>query len=216
MRRVNHAQRCALLVLTAVLLSACTSSGSPGKSSSATSTPASTSVAPSTPAVSSSSTSSSATPTPTPTPTRTVVPLSPFEKDPGVQAFRAWAAAAARTVNTGHYISASLRATMTAGLASQMKTIIGTDVGTYYPGPVPYTPVRVIVHSSASREIDGCGLSTGFAENRKTHKPAEARKVIPVQVLAVQQSGRWVLSAMYGQARVRCTGVVIKTPRWSA
>ncbi len=165
--------------------------------------------------------STSASPTPTPTPTATptptpssTAPLSPFEKDPAVKALRRWAAQAARTVNTGHYTDSALAAVMTGGLAKNIKVVLGPDVGLYYPGPAPFTPVSVRTVSATRRDVKICIVGTGFAEKRSTKRPAAARKVLAIDAGAVRVSGRWVASQFY-TATFSCSGVTVPEPRWS-
>lgn len=57
------------------------------------------------------------TPSPPVSPSSSAEPLSPYENDPAVRVLRAWAAETARTINTGHYDSAALKALMTPALA---------------------------------------------------------------------------------------------------
>lgn len=129
-------------------------------------------------------------------------------------AYRAWAAQAARTINSGHYTSAPLAQLMTPTFAKTMKRLLGTEVGRYYPGPIPFTPVSLTNPSAATRRSDGCVFFDGFAENAKTHKPAAARKVVPVEIDFVYQSGQWLLNALNNSPSTSCTGVQIGAPRW--
>ena len=194
-----------VLVVSATMLAACTSSG-----------PAKQSASPSSPAPSTSSVITSATPTPTPTPTpSSTAPLSPFEQDPAVKAMRAWAAQAARTVNSGHYNDAALSALMTAGLGKTMRHVFNGDVGLYYPGPLPFTPVSVKVVSATERDMRLCVVGTGFAEKRTTHRPAEALKVLPINAAAVLSSGRWLISKQDTASDFSCSRVAVARPRWS-
>ena len=189
---------CAIIAL----LSGCTSSGGdsggsrPPRPQPATST-------------SSSASSSSASPTPSPS---SSAPLSRFEGDPGVAALRNWAEVAARTVNSGHYISSSLRRLMTSTVAKEMKQTMGTDVGLHYPGPIPFTPIRVGVPSTTSRRIDACFVSTGFAQKPHTNEPAKKLKVIPVRTTETLTRGRWLLSALLSTGSFSCSGVDVPKP----
>lgn len=82
------------------------------------------------------------TPSPPVSPSSSAEPLSPYENDPAVRVLRAWAAETARTINTGHYDSAALKALMTPALAKAKKNLAGGEVGCHYPGPLPFTPIR--------------------------------------------------------------------------
>lgn len=188
--------------LVAAVAGGCTSSGATKESSSPTSTqPA--------PATSSSAAPSTST-TPRPKPT----PLSPFEADPAVQAMRKFFYVGARTVNEGHYTSPALHALITSVLAREIKQVFGPDVGGYYPGPVPFQPVGVTVISSTRRDIRGCLLANGWAQNRKTHEPLRAYQVIGARTQANKVSGRWLMGALPADKNIRCSNVKVQTQRW--
>jgi hypothetical protein len=191
---------CALLAL---LLAGCTSSGGAAGGGStppgplpATSNPTTTPAMPSTPAPHPSSST----------------PLSRFEGDPGVAALRAWAQLAAQTVNSGHYISAQLRRLMTPTVAKEMKSTMGTDVGLHYPGPIPFTPVRVGVTSTTSRQVDVCFVSTGFAQKPHSDTAAKRLKIIPVRTGETLTRGKWLLSELISTSSFSCAGVHVPKP----
>ena len=192
---------CALIALVA----GCTSSGA--------GTDASTPPGPLPATNSTIGTSSTSSGTPSPTPTKSK-PLSRFEGDPGVVALRHFAAVSARTINSGRYTSAELRSLMTPTVAKEMKQTNGPDVGLRYPGPVPFTPVRVVVTSTTSRRIDGCWVSTGFAQKPQTNKPAKPLKLIAVRSEETLTHGTWLLSVLLAVDSFSCKGVHVPMPRF--
>ena len=202
MRRVAAA---ALMCCLATSVAACSSSGAAAKPPSSTPPP-----------TSSSASSSSAPPTtsvpPTP-PTSSAPPLSPFETDPAVHAMRVWAVQYARTINTGHYDSPALDRLMTATVKNNMKATAGSDLGLYYPGPLPFTPIRVTVVSPTVRAVRICAVGSGFAQKRSTHKPAAKRTVVPVDIAATESGGRWIVSKMYA-GTFSCSGVTVREVTW--
>lgn len=132
----------------------------------------------------------------------------PHAQDPGVQALRAWAAEAARTVNAGHYDSAALDKLMTPGFRHHMKAVLGNSLGYRYPGPIPFTPKSV--HSSANlRQIDVCFVSNGYALSKKTHKPKGNLQVTPLDARVRRAHGRWLVAALYNGS-FSCRGVHIR------
>jgi hypothetical protein len=179
------------------LVAGCTSSATPKASP----LPGSTTAPSSTPV------STSASPSPSPT------PLSPYEADPAVQALRAWAAQAARTVNSGKYDDAALDALMTPQLAKTMKHVLGTEVGHRYPGPIPFTPVRVTVVNASNRDVRLCVVSDGFSINPKTGKPFAKFHVAPIDAGAVSSGGKWLV-AKFDVGSFSCSGVRVKEVRW--
>jgi hypothetical protein len=154
-------------------------------------------------------TTSSTSPTPTPSKS---TPLSRFEGDPGVAALRDFAAASARTINSGRYISPQLRTLMTPTVAKEMKQTNGPDVGLHYPGPVPFTPLRVAVTSTTSRRIDACWVSTGFAQKPQANKPAKPLKLIAVRSEETMTHGKWLLSVLLAVDSFSCRGVHVPMP----
>ena len=175
---------------------------------SAATTGAPTTAAPTSAAVP--TTTAAATTKPSSKPTKA---LSPFEADPGVHAMRLWAAQVARTINSGHEVDAALTALMSPQLAAEISKVDSGEQGHLYPGPLPFTPVKVVVVSSTARYLPICIVSDGFSVNPKTHKPYGTRKVLPITGRALIYQGRWVVSA-FDPATFSCKGVKIAEPTW--
>lgn len=192
----------AAAALAVVLAAGCTSSDkpSPGPVGASSASAPSSTTAP-----------SSTSPAPSPSQAK---PLSPFEKDPAVQALRAWAAQAAQTVNAGKFDAPALDALMTSAMAKSMKTVLGSDVGLLYPGPIPFTPRSVTVVGSTQRTMHVCVVGSGFAQNRSTHRPAGARTVLPIDAAASRVSGRWLVSKQQTATDFSCAGVRVAMPTW--
>ena len=196
MRRVIWAT--ALLALT--FASACTSSaGSPtaapinrDNSQNTTSALPATTPPPSTPTLTGS--------TPTPTP--------PHQTDPGVKALRAWAAAAARAVNAGHFDSSALDKLMTAGFRHHMKAVLGNSLGYRYPGPIPFTPKSVHVSGSTERQID-CVRQQWVCRIEKDGQPKGKLQVTPLDARVRRTNGHWLVAALYNGS-FSCHGVHIR------
>lgn len=135
---------------------------------------ASSSAAPTTTSTSSSSSPSSTTTSSTPTPssTTTLPPLSPYEKEPQVIAVRKFATEYAKAVNAQKPTYAPFVATMVPG--TNFSGILGTDLTKklYYPGPLPFTPVRV-----QGNYVYACVWAEGFATDRKTGQAPESRSI---------------------------------------
>lgn len=130
-------------------------------------------------------------------------------------AMRAFAIQAARTVNTGHEIDTKLRALITPVVAKNIGYITGPDVGLYYPGPVPFTPVSVKIVSATERQMNLCFVAKGFAEKPSTKRPAAPLMLLRVDGGAVLTGGRWKVSTFYSSNAFSCTGVTIPRPLWS-
>lgn len=202
---VGSASVLAALLATVVALTGCSSSSAPGNSDVPARPDPTTSAA-----VASSPTS---TPPPSVSTSAAPKPLSPYENDPAVKALRAWAAQAGRTVNTGKYDDAALNALMTPSLVPTMKHDLGDEVGHYYPGPLPFTPVTVTVNSARSRDVHMCVLAGGYSLNPKTHKPFSKRSVIAIDAGAVRSGQKWLVSKL-DNAGFSCKGVKIREQSW--
>lgn len=201
---------CVGVVITG-LVAGCTSSSEaskpsdpPASTSSATATTPPSSVSPSSVAPSL-PTSSAASPVPK--------PLSKFESDPGVVTMRDWAAELARAVTAGHTTSAKLDALMTTAFAKSIRVIDVGELGHYYPGPLPFTPISVRNITSDSREVRMCLLAGGYSQHPATHKIWTKRNVGAVTAVVSRADGEWRVST-FDTATFACRGVTIPTPSW--
>lgn len=160
------------------------------------------------------STSSTPTPTPTPSssPTRKPAPLSPFEKEAPVKAARQWAAAYARDVNAERPNLTSAQRYESAAGVTALPPIARTDLGYYFPGPLPFTPVDVKV-AGEKAQVTICGWVEGFSLNRKTHRPAQKKQISPATFEMSRHRGRWLMDNAVA-AQADCSGVKIKGVKW--
>ena len=157
-------------------------------------------------------TSTSVTPSPTPTPT--AAPLSPFEDLAPVKAARAWAVAMAHSVNARDRSVAAVAPLATARGLDLSKTLAKEDIDANLlrPGPAPFTPVNVQVKKRTA-QLSLCYLTYGWSVDRKTNKPAEARKVEAIIFDMRRVGGRWKFE--YGhQGTGDCKGVHITPVRF--
>lgn len=198
----------ALVLATVTAVAACSASGGTGTGPQ---TPAGPTSRP--PQTSSSAPGTRTASAPTPVPSRSTRPLSTFEKDPAVHALRVWSAQAARTVNSGHYVDARLRALMTPDLAQTMRHVLGGDVGLHYPGPIPFTPIGVSFPNAHTRMIRTCFVGTGFAVNPKTGKAPKPRTVLPISAGAILVNGQWLISQLRNSG-FSCKGRTVKDVTW--
>jgi hypothetical protein len=121
----------------------------------------------------------------------------------------------AKDVNVGgKFNDPALLALETTKFASRVRPLIGSDVGTYYPGPAPFQPLAVTVVSPTERDVKMCIVSTGFAQNPKTHKPAKRLKLLPANVAVLQNAGAWRVDSQRLAPQVSCTGVKVPMPTW--
>jgi hypothetical protein len=160
---------------------------------------------------------SSSTPTPTeasstPAPTPTQRPLSRFENTPEVKVMRKWAVAYGKAVNAG---DRSLRAVAPYSTAAGMKVFpkVGAeDFGTYFPGPQPFTPVRIRVAGGTS-VVTSCLWSDGWGQDPRTKLPARKRDIIPADLVFKKEAGHWKLDTL-NEGRNDCSQVPVKGIPW--
>ncbi|MFZ5849241.1 MAG: hypothetical protein ACOYX5_17870 [Actinomycetota bacterium] len=159
-----------------------------------------------------SSPSSTPTVTETPSPTPTERPLSRFEDEPQVVVAREWAAAMARAVNEKDRALKGPARYMTAAGRERYRGYVEPDMGLYYPGPMPFTPTDVTVNGRRA-EISICWWARGFAQDPKTKRPADKRKIEPGTMFLKKQGGRWKLDDQL-LAQGDCSQVPVKGVAW--
>ncbi len=78
----------------------------------------------------------------------------------------------------------------------------------FYPGPTPFTPVR-IVHSGSMVQVLGCAQLGGWTLGRLTKKPHDRKKIVGVRFGMTKIGGEWKVAALY-TVPVNCRGVIVK------
>lgn len=202
---------CAVAVVLTLLVAGCTSSAGTPK---ATEAPhASSGVTGSSGTTTKGTTTPTIAPVSRPAASPSPRPQSKFEKDPAVAALRAWAVEVAHAVTAGHNTSAKLDALMTPAFAKSIKGIDGGELGHYYPGPLPFTPIGVRNITSSSRDVRLCLLAGGYSQHPATRKLWTKHSVVAVTAAASLVDGGWRVSKFAG-ATFACSGVPIATPSW--
>jgi hypothetical protein len=165
--------------------------------------------------VSKSPTSSTPTPTEassTPAPTPTQRPLSRFENTPQVKVMRKWAVAYGHAVNAGDRSLQALAPYSTQTGMQLFPKLGAEDAGTYFPGPQPFTPLRVKV-GGGTAVVTSCFWSDGWGQDRQTKLPARKRHIIPADLVFKKQAGHWKLDTV-NQGRNSCSDVPVKGIPW--
>jgi len=157
--------------------------------------------------------SSSPTPTPTASETPTTTPLSPYEDNPAVKVLRNWAYLLGKAVPARDAQLRRLNGVLQGQAMTSMRDAVDSDLGNEWPGPLPFTPVRVDVTGKRAK-IDICFQTHGWSLDPKTHAPVEPdRKVIPAQMWLTKASGRWVIDGYY-TSTITCSEVPVKGVAW--
>ena len=126
-----------------------------------------------------------------------------------MKAARAWAAAAARSINDGARTTwRAVEALHDPERPAGLPPLAADEFGLYYPGPLPFTPTSVD-HAGSEATLDVCFWSAGFGLDRKTGQPSHAREVIPMQFAMVRQGGSWKINAFYS-SQASCSKVPVK------
>lgn len=126
----------------------------------------------------------------------------------------AWFAAAAKAINAKKYDTPALDALMTPAFRARLKLMLSSDIGLYYPGPVPSSPITVVDKEPGLRFIETCDVVDGYAQDPKTHKPAHPFHEVAGEVRMQQLNGKWVLQDWIAAPSRSCKGVHVPTPSW--
>jgi hypothetical protein len=201
-RRAGAPRAATALVAVCALLTACGGSDEPAADQpvEATSTP------------SQSASSEAPSPTAEAEPKPTAKPLSRFEDEAPVKVARKWAAAFATAVNDRDRELRALAPLTTAEGQVRMVGYGAEDVGLFYPGPLPFTPVGVQVDGTAA-QVPMCLWAEGFALDRKTDQPAKPRLVAGGALTMVKQGGAWKVDNLV-EDDVDCSRVNVKGRGW--
>lgn len=201
---MRHGRRAAGVVLVTALgasLAGCGGSDEP------------TSTGP-TSAAPSASPSESATPSPSASPTATTPALSRFEDQPAVQAARAWAAAVGRDVNNGDHGFATAKPLTVPASRKLIDTYAGEDITKklQYPGPLPFTPVRVR-EAGNTVTIVSCLWSSGWGLDPATQKPKDKRVILGADFVMQKSGTAWLLKRNDVNG-IDCSKVNVKGVPW--
>jgi hypothetical protein len=143
--------------------------------------------------------------------------LSPLEEDPGVQAMRAYLDGYAQAINADDFTIAALTDNSTPEQAKRAPELAANERGLQYPGPVPFTPIKLVVDTDTRKDVLACGYDAGYAVDPATKEPREPLKVIPWQAVMERVGDRWLLSGLYNEdlaEPVDCSGVTIQEVPW--
>lgn len=213
-RRICRAPRGVLASALAVALSAglagCTDDEAEPVSGAATSPSADASTTG--PAEPSPGESSSETPETKPSASPTTRPLSRFEDKAPVKATRAFAVGIGRAVNKGDGQLRGMSRLLTANGLAVLPDGAAEDAGLYYPGPLPFTPLRVKTDGRRSTVV-ACVMGDGWAQDRASKLPARALNIIPIEFRLVKVDGRWKIDDAVPTGQ-DCRSVNVKGVPW--
>jgi hypothetical protein len=156
----------------------------------------------------------SASPTSSPSPTKTGQPLSEFEDRAPVKAARKWAALLGRGVNKGDDSMRTVAPWATPSGVDVSARFPAEDLenGNRWPGPQPFTPVRVSSKSGKARVVT-CLQTKGWSVDPKTDEKVRARKIEPAVIELVRAGKRWKVAALYSGS-ADCQGVKVRGVKW--
>jgi hypothetical protein len=163
---------------------------------------------------STSSSSATTTSTPTPTQTRALAPLSRYENDPRVKGLRQFAYQYGRAINAKNRNYKPWLATLSPKAVKERGEFIDEDLGQRYPGPIPFTPVKVTATSGSSARISLCLQWQGWGRNPKTKKPARAADIGPGYVDLLKREGRWVVDTLGRDTTFSCSKTKVVGRGW--
>jgi hypothetical protein len=196
---MRHGRRAAGVVLVTALgasLAACGGSDEPTTSGPTSAAPTSASASP--------SASASATPSDAPP------ALSRFEDEPAVQAARAWAKALATDINNADTTFAASAPLTTKegrkGLDFYTKSDIAAKL--QYPGPLPFTPVRIREAGSTTTVVT-CTWTDGWGLDPATQKPKDKR-VVQGEDFVMKKTAKGFKLSRFNDHAIDCSDVNVK------
>lgn len=136
-------------------------------------------------------------------------PLSAYESDPAVKDLRAYYVAAARAINARNFRLPALLALSTPGRAARHQSVFGSEVGLYYPGPAPFTPLGVRTVAAGHKQIITCGIDNGWGLTRKGGRAAHPLSVLGIRTDMLLTGGRWHVDHVRAAHGTTCSGVRI-------
>ena len=160
-------------------------------------------------------TTASSTPTtkPTPSESETATALSAFEDEPTVKVLRKWAYLLGKAVPARDADLSSLRGVLAGQAMRDIRDGVADDLGNEWPGPQPFTPVRVNA-SGGTDTVDLCFLAQGWSLNPKTHvQISKKRVVMPAQFELTKRHARWVITGYYTSS-ISCSVIPVKGVAW--
>ena len=124
---------------------------------------------------------------------------------------RRWAVILGKGVQRGNL--GALAEVMSGQALSATRSIFQIDLGNEWPGPQPFTPVRVHT-TGATATVDFCWQIKGWSLDPKTHAPISARREIaPAQFVLKKTHGVWTITTAQGGS-FDCSSVRVKGVAW--
>lgn len=156
-----------------------------------------------------SSTEPSAAATPTQESSAGAEPLSDYEDAPQVQVARKFAAAIGRDISAGDKDLPRTDKYLSAQGRKRLPVHAAEDLGTTYPGPLPFTPVAV----RGDGDIVTCMWTKGWGQDPKTGEPAAERLIAPIRIDMEKAKGTWKVANLY-TSTADCAGVEVRGVKW--
>ncbi|MGL5825196.1 MAG: hypothetical protein ACRCYU_10340 [Nocardioides sp.] len=101
---------------------------------------------------------------------------------------------------------------MTSYGRTAMPDTIKDEIGLYYPGPIPFTPVRVLVDGRQAT-VRTCLWAGGWGLKRSTKLPAEKRRIKSLDFVLMRQAGKWRVNDLLVSS-TDCDSVPVKGLGW--
>jgi len=130
-----------------------------------------------------------------------------------VKAARKWASEYGRAVNAKNPKYKPWLATMTTATAKRSAGYMKSDLGTTYPGPLPFTPVKV-TGSGGTAKVMTCMQFEGWATDPKTKQPVSKVKISPAVFDLTRAGSSWQMSSLYDGEGYSCSKVKVVGRAW--
>lgn len=151
----------------------------------------------------------SPSPAPSAAPAPSSAPLSAFEADPAVQAFRTYLLASAAAINADDPKLPSLVAASTARRAGRHADLYRTELGKHAPGPRPTAVLGVKDVADGRKSLLVCSLETGYVTDAPGGSPVEPRAVLGGKYDMVLEGAVWKVDGSAADKTVTCDGAAL-------
>ncbi len=117
-----------------------------------------------------------------------------------MQALRDYYAGVATAINAWDFTVPELTEHAAPALVSALPERVAVEKGRQWPGPVPFTPVEIVVDTPERKDVLFCAQDDGFSRVPGESTPAAPRTVLPGLASLSPGGDGWIVDEIYQQA----------------
>ena len=99
----------------------------------------------------------------------------------------------------------------------RVRANVQDEVGLEYPGPVPFAALSLLTDTGARKDVVGCLVLRGYAEDPATGAPRDAREVVLAGAVVENREGSWLADGVYTEnlpETADCSAVQFQEETW--